>query len=297
MKNSSFAIQNNHLAFSLPSALFPHCKHVIIYTRCIASTHLLWRPHSQVKDCNLPAFTEVSLSTSPTLGVTLHWQAAQHNGKGNRIYSANKGHQCSLPLTPGDCTELAAGSLATQGEGQTKTVSVAAEPGDGYTCSSPRLCTTTGLCAVTFFFLLLLFAKCCCCYLKFKLIKDFSWQGPHNPTGEFPIAAPFRLRSLGFCARSCHRLCWWLHAGSGVVTQMLRKVRPCGTHDTEFCFTEAPGICLLLIGGAGPVLVCAASTSPARAAPWQMPLGTAVKQTGTTIIREKWGAGLCLGLM
>lgn len=35
----------------------------------------------------------------------------------------------------------------------------------------------------------------------------------------------------------------------------------------------------LLAGGAGPVLVCAASNSPARAAPWQMPLGTAVKQT------------------
>lgn len=137
-----------------------------------------------------------------------------------------------------------------------------------------------------FFFFLLLFAKCCCCYLKFKLIKDFSWQGPRNPTGECPIAAPFRLHSLGFCARSCHRLCWWLCAGSGVVAEMLRKVRPRGTRDTEFCFTEAPGICLLLAGGAGPVLVCAASTSPARAAPWQMPLGTAVKQTGTTIIRE-----------
>lgn len=41
-----------------------------------------------------------------------------------------------------------------------------------------------------------------------------------------------------------------------MVAEMLRKVRPRGTRDTEFCFTEAPGICLLLAGGAGPVLVC-----------------------------------------
>lgn len=52
-----------------------------------------------------------------------------------------------------------------------------------------------------------------------------------------------------------------------MVAEMLRKVRPRGTCDTEFCFTEAPGICLLLAGEAGPVLVCVASTSPARAAP------------------------------